>query len=280
MKTIARLIKLLVLVFAYQQGAVADGSITLLERVTINFKPVRAVFVVLPKSQQPLKVPALLLPGSQPGMWFVGARVPASSASIDAFYTALVEGDNGTYLTLPAQHLSEEEIRLASLDSDQLRDKLAEERASIGEWQQKAQEQAQQLARARQDAELIGNYSKVLEISDEIERTKLAITRAEDDAQNLQELVKSVSATSSVPPRNFVNRELQLTKQLVELAEASKRAEGDELQRRAGAETALQENLNMVEATRGDDPEALKRELAALRQERETLEKNTKPVHE
>lgn len=263
--------------FAGLLPSYADEGLTILKRAQLEFNPSSATLIVLPSAGQALRLNAMVFAGPRPGTWFIGAKLPVTSVQPGNLYAFLVEGEGQKYFTVPPFALGAEERALGMLDVDSMRDRLADEREKISSWQQKALEQAQSLARARQDAELIGNFAKVLEISDEIERTKIAITRAEEDAQSLQELVRAVSVSASVQPRNFVNRELQLTKQLVELADASKRAESDEVQRRAGAETTLQENLAMIEATRGDDPEVLRKELAGLKQERELLEKTAHP---
>ena len=133
-------------------------------------------------------------------------------------------------------------------------------------WDIQLEEQGKILQRLRADAEVIGGVGRIIDAQDEKQRLELEITSIDGQILNLNRLVEL--ARSRPVPKNLSRREQQLSSQLVQLAAAAKDAERGEGQRRGEAERTLQQKLTLVEETRNEDIDLLRRELQALQAER------------
>ncbi|NDC39495.1 MAG: hypothetical protein EBZ48_15895 [Proteobacteria bacterium] len=122
----------------------------------------------------------------------------------------------------------------------------------------------------REEAEVVGNFARVVDAKEELAKVQGAISSVEKDIANLDRFLKL--AASYPAPKNYRNREQQLASQLVELTEVARKAEQGEFSRRQAVHGEMQQRLRLLEAARSGDTEGLREQLEILRTERERLE--------
>jgi len=153
---------------------------------------------------------------------------------------------------------------------DNLREHLLKRKQESRSWQTQVDAQDDSLRRLRADADIVADLGRIVEVREETDRVQQSIRGFVQDQANLEEFVRLVR--SGPQPRNFAARERQLTKQIVELADAAKGTETGEFARRSEAEREVQRKLGFVEQSRSLDYDALQRELVQLRKQRRDLE--------
>ncbi|RMG40518.1 MAG: hypothetical protein D6719_10730 [Candidatus Dadabacteria bacterium] len=256
---------------SYGQGA---DFIVLDSVATFSFEPRQSFFIYYFDSGPVRRREALLVKGVSPDtadngeekLFFAGTSVVRPPGAREVTYVLVVSGKYQRYYMTPVQKLGIDSNRLFSGSVSKLQKYIKKQQTVLESWKAQYAVQQNNLERLRRDAEIIGNLGRIVEVQQDIEREQGRLVELEEDINQLKEFIKL--AGSSPPPRNFKRREVQLARDLSELADAAKRAEENEELRREDAVSMLQHKVALIEETRFEDLEALKRELAGLRQRR------------
>lgn len=242
------------------------------QRVTVSFVPEDVFFLVETPSGTVQRMRAAIVPlNADAGKYIVGVKLKEVSNPEKVFYSVLILGKGNQFESIPLTSYASALEGIPQGSSEALEDYLASRKEVLSSYNLQVQSQEASLRRLRQDADVIGNFGRVMETSDEIERLKMDISNADKSAQTMETLIRLASTMPA--PKNAIARETQLTMQLGELAQAAKNAEAAEMSRKAGMEADLRQKLAVVESSRFEDYDALQRQLDELRSQREALEK-------
>jgi hypothetical protein len=249
-----------------ERGVIIDQSRRLL------FRPLDVFFLVrFDDNDQYVRVPAVLFnapeaknqPDGAVALHAAGARiVPPEGVSSVSFHAVFL-GAGGKLEFLPRETIVLDEAGIQANTNDAVREKLLQRKAELGSWRMQSQAQEESLKRLRADAEVIGDFGRILDKKEDLEKTRGDIASVQGDIENLRRFLKLAKGRTA--PINQVGREAQLVGQLSEITQVSSTAEMSEVRRRAGAEAELQRKLALIEATRSEDLPALTTELARLR---------------
>ncbi len=187
--------------------------------------------------------------------WLVGAKVKVPGDSQEIALSAVLLGENGEVDIAAPELWSPLRDEKGDITKELLQAHLVEQQGVLKSWEVQMDAQKESLRRLRADAEVIADVGKIVDAREELERVSTDILTYEKYIASLKEALKLVKLLPV--PRNFSQRELQLTQQLQELAQAVRQAESGEIDRRAAYEEGLQRKLEIVEETRFDDLETL-----------------------
>lgn len=250
------------------------------QEVTLEFEP-SAAFLLLDIDGITKKVKALVVPpfvrsesGQGESSWLVGSflDIPARR---ELHFSVIVYGAKGEVKSFPPVVWEAEEGVGYRRSSSALRDRLGRRKAFLVDQQKRVRANEANLKRLRADADTIADVARIIEVKEESERANKEIQNIEKDMEKLRRFLKL--SKSDVQPKNFSRREVELTKQLAELAAVAKTTETGEFDRVAATHAAREEELELVESTRFEDIDQLKQELAEVRQEREELQRRLSP---
>jgi hypothetical protein len=152
-----------------------------------------------------------------------------------------------------------------TFDTTELQARVRERRESIKEWEGKVSEQSANLVRLREDADLITNVGRIVSKEDEVEVMRRDSERLRSALVTAQQRVAALQQKVFIP--NEQGRFAQLTSELSTLASAVKKSEEQAEQRFSSASSELQEKLALIESTKNDRIDLLKKELEELRKE-------------
>lgn len=152
-----------------------------------------------------------------------------------------------------------------AFNTTELQARVREKRDSIKEWEGKVSEQSANLLRLREDADLIANVGRIVSKEDEVEEIRRDIERFRAALVTARQRVAALQQKVFIP--NEQGRFAQLTSELSTLASAVKKSEEQAEQRFASASSELQEKLALIESTKNDRIDLLKKELEEVRKE-------------
>lgn len=205
--------------------------------------------------------------------WFVGTKVKLPADVNDLTLSVIMLGGTGEVLVAAPTAWQAPRDEKGALTPELLRAHLVEQEGVLKSWDVQIDAQKDSLRRLRADAEVIADVGKILDVREEIERSNIEIAAIDRDMLTLKTALQEVKKLPS--PRNFSQREVQLTQQLAELAAVAKEAETNEFQRRTETEGDLQRKLEIIETTRFDDLESLERMYERLQERIKRLEAPT-----
>ena len=246
------------------QDAANSDVVVLSQSFEVNFAPEEAYFLIESETVNK-KLRALLIPpfskdeqDRKQDRWWMGAalKIPKENTPFD--YSILLKGKADEVLVLSGFSAGVADDYLNAMPK--LLKEVENKKAVLKSWEVQVQAQADNLRRLRADAEVVANVGRIIELLEEIEATKYEIENLDKDIAVLQESFKQVKNQTS--PKNFTRRELELTKQISELAQVVKSAESGESGRTVSTQSELQRKLALVESTRFDNEEQLRAELA------------------
>jgi len=256
--------------------AMAARTIVISRSATLDFMPERITCIVAYDNGEPFKVSGFSLRPPERGLFspdepqYFGARlsIPANVRTIESAFILFSKTERFAFLSPETKPVSE----LTSIGSsvEELKIRLQERQEQLKSWKMQAKVQGESLERLRSDAEVIGNLGRLTIGVEERDRTLAAITNIKGDIDNLRHFLKL--ANSAPVPSNFKRRENILTKQLAELANSATMAEKEERQRKSHSEGKLRRELALIEDTRTDNIDQLRRDLEQLRSRRKALE--------
>ena len=223
------------------------GLIVLEHTISLPFDPVEVVFLV-ERSEAAAEVGSLerirgvalpvnsSLSESQqdPQLhlkdWLLGAPFKPERSATAVHYSILIAGNANRYEFVPSITLkladlppwwaSTAQVNVVGLPTDQLRAQLLLRKEQIKEELKQRKAVTSKLEQIRMDAEVIGNFAKILEIRNERNRIDAEADASEAYALSLKKSLER--AKSPVMPSNFPRRELQLTQQIAELVRVTK----------------------------------------------------------
>jgi hypothetical protein len=133
-----------------------------------------------------------------------------------------------------------------------------------------------EMTRLRGEAEAIGNFGRIIDAQEELDRVEGELSQLADQTVSVQQFLQKAQifgATGAQPVR-----EQQLTREIATIAEATQRAERGEFMRRASSEREARRMMEALEIARSDEGRQpdyaanLKAELSRLIAVREKLE--------
>jgi len=246
----------------------------------LEFEPHEAFFLVDFGGRDVRKFPATIMPvvttlGSEDEElarepWAFGALTIVPAGKRSALYSLVVSGEGGQLFFQPPvrKNLIQEKViedshpeleRLKIQGMEELRSLSVERRGREAELQ-----------RLEKDAAVIGSFSQVIELREELSTLKNKLENARKDILNLETFLKIIDAEATPP--GFQRRENDLSRQLRELASAAREAENNEVYRKE----ARQENRHERQQVASQlDADSLQIELGNLRRQRIQLERAT-----
>lgn len=238
-------------------------------RTSDSLKVVRALYVPIEEKSDVRLIRSDGARSLQP--WLIGCPAPAHIEA-DSQVSVVIERANGATVSrsVAADALvSTERLLDSEEDARQYLNKQKEISTSFA-VQIKAQEA--ELRRLRGNADRGGQHGAIAELEQKERDGLVRLSEAEQNLSNLQESVKEIRAAP--PPPNAAAMEVEITKQLGELAQAARGAESSEQQRAAQGNSHLQNTMRVIEDTRFDDVEKIRAELVKMRRRRQELEES------
>lgn len=238
-------------------------------RTSDSLEVVRALYVPIEEKSDARLVRSDGARSLQP--WLIGCPAPAHIEA-DSQVSVVIERANGATVSrsVAADALvSTERLLDSEEDARQFLIKQKEISTSFA-VQIKAQEA--ELRRLRGDADRVGQHGAIAELEQKERDGLVRLSEAQQNLRNLQESVKVIRAAP--PPPNAAMMEVEITKQLAELAQAARGAESSEQQRAAQGNSHLQDTMRVIEDTRFDDVEKIRAELVKMRRRRQELEES------
>lgn len=239
-------------------------------RVDLGFNPEEIVFLVRDSAGNLRKVRAVAIsannlerhPGeASRGEWLLGTKLhvaPSESLS----FAALVRGPENQFRLFAADKQDGREAEIRRLGTSELRQLVEDRRVFLANWELQVRSQDEQLRRLRDDADSIANVGRIVDVLEEIESAKQESASIQQHIESMRVFLRQGKLQKA--PKSFAVRELELTKQLAELAAVGK-GSGAGSKDKASPGADVQRKLSLVEETRFDDEEKLRDELSRLR---------------
>ena len=159
----------------------------------------------------------------------------------------------------------------SQLDSEQKASRqLQKQREVLASYQVQVNTQERALVRLRNDADLIGAQHGFAEIESRFKASSSELTAIDREINNIGVSIEQIKAQPAAV--NGAAREIEITKQLAELAQAARMAEQTQQQQVVSADSALTESMRLIEETRFDQPDQIRSELVKVRRRRQELE--------
>lgn len=257
----------------------ASDELIINRTVSLNFKPVAVFFFTNTDTESAACGRGVIVPAfgsdsvlSETKKFLAGTKVKIAKTVKNIHYSLLIVGKERRFYFEPDLI---QDLSLASLNystTDSLRERLLQRKEVLNSWQIQIKAQDASLERLREDANVIGNLDRIVDVKEDLDKANRDSSNLDRDLENLRNFIKL--ARSRPIPKNYVTREGQLTRQLSLLAEESKKAESQEFSRKSRAEGDLQRKLSLIEETRLDDYDELQWQLVKVRRQRMQLEKD------
>lgn len=270
-------------VWAQEKVTQRPRTVILNREVELEFTPETGFFIAQFDSGPFVRVPAILVPAfknstsdhqeSHSNQWLVGGVVAVPEEAIVLHSYGVVLGREKQVATLA---LAAQEVLTLPFNGDseeQLRAHLMGRKSMVSSLKLQMAEQESTLRRLREDAEVVGNFARIVDAREELAKVEASIRSVEKDISNLERFLRL--ANTYPTPKNYRNREQQLASQLIELTEAARKAEQGEFSRRQAAQGDMEHRLQLLEASRTGDLAGLQEQLSILRAERERLERGS-----
>lgn len=206
------------------------------EKVELQFRPERAIFVVLDPagdrntgfmaSWNGSIVEADSAHGEQSqydSEWIIVGAGPVPDEVRRLRYNLIVSGRANQYQIEPGKTVELSQDNLFLSDIDPLIKRIAHLNGEILTQGEKARQLDARLSELRANAEVIGNFEEIRELRRQREAAEREIAAVGNYNQSLRGLIDSIKFAAT--PTSFARRESELTKQLAELAQASQDAE-------------------------------------------------------
>lgn len=258
----------------------AEGANRLLlvdAELLVEFRPEQA-FVIFEQNMQVKTQPATLIPpivnypDSMPegsARWLVGALV--SHAGDQPFlYGFIVKGSNGEAAST-ALRLRDIGTRIDSFETaEALKSYISGEREILERDVNLQNVQEGELKRLQMDVDTIADIGRIVEVREDFMSKEGHLKRLDKDMANLNLALNQVAAYSQ--PRNFMKREAELNRQILELNMAAKRAEESARRQDKTKELTPQEKQEIVDSVKDLNEQALVQRLAVLKKYAAQLE--------
>jgi len=264
------------------EKSIENGSLsfTLNRAVDINFVPHKVLFFVnFDRSGEPLRLEGAITPVlngqgvfAEKRRWVAGVSLRPPAKRRKVLCSLLILGEEKQIYFEPELEIDLTPGMSEVLSTDGLRTRLLQKKDTLASWQLQISAQQESLQRLREDASVIGNLGRIIELREEVERVKANADNLERDLGHMREFIK-IARTRPLP-KNYSLREGDLVRQIAELADAAKGAESQEYQRKTHVEGELQRKLSIIEQTRNDDYDELQGELVRVRRQRMQVEKD------
>ena len=148
------------------------------------------------------------------------------------------------------------------------REQLQKQRQVLVSYQVQVKTQEQILKRLRNDADLIGAQQGFNQIEAKFRTSSEDLSALEREIRNLELSTEQIKSQPAAV--NGAAREIEITKQLAELAQAARAAEQSQ-QQTTNTDSALAESMSLIEETRFDQPDQIRAELVKMRRRRQEL---------
>lgn len=267
-------------VFSFSPTHLAAEDLALLtRRVQLGYDTL-AVTAIGKADESSSSFPALAVPlvettvasSAAERQWLIGTIVPARWLTDQNEVLLVVESARGEWTLFGIPRGDADLVPVTNAQMSILREHLLKRKEIAASFQLQMRAQTETLRRLRADADLIGDLGKVAIVREEAEHARERLVGLDRDIVNLKSAIQRVRVMAA--PENLSRREVELTQQIADLAQAARQAESGESARRAQGEGALRTSMELIEQTRFDDPAALQSELVRLRRRRQELEES------
>lgn len=201
--------------------------------------------------------------------WLVGCPAPPDGEKISQT-SAIIERAIGP----SAVRIAADDFLISErvLDGeDEARQHLVKQREILASYGVQIKAQEVELNKLRAKADTMGQQGSIGELEKRVADNERSLEAALRDKLNLETSLKSVRVGAA--PANAGAVEVEITKQLAELAQAARVAEASESQRSSAGVNPIGEKMQLIEQTRFDDIDKIRDELVRMRNRRQKLEK-------
>lgn len=242
----------------------------------LSFVPDSASVIVLTENTFARK-PAFIVPpvisdeepASTAGKWLFGARVPQPEKGSPR-YGLVVFGRGGEVAYAPLGGRATNDPVDSFQDTESLHSYIEQRKDRLNAAMSVEAEQEGELKRLRSDVDLIADIGRIVEVREESLTTEQNLSRLDKDTKDLERSLQQVS--SYPPPRNFLRREAELSKQVIELGAAAKQAEDKAKKTEAEQPETPAQKRELIESVKDENEQALVQKLGTLRRYRTELE--------
>lgn len=209
-------------------------------------------------------------PEEEDGPWLISARVPPRLATeAETRYGIILVGEGNNFAFIPPETWRADGEGNFEGSLDRLRVAVTEKVDLLERLEAQSRTQSETLRRLRADAETIAGIGRIVDLKEDLDRTKREVADTENDIETLK---RSVQLAKTRPqPRNMDNMEVDLTTQIGELIAVSRQGKGRAPSRSKTAQE-LERRAAIVQSTRDVKLEDLKAELKKLQAKRLRME--------
>lgn len=137
-------------------------------------------------------------------------------------------------------------------------------------------EQAPRLDQLQTEADIIANVGHIVDAEDKLGAVSEDVTRLK---RSLSVMEERLEVLRSLPkPTSYSLREAELSSFLTTFSKTSNDRHAGALKKLADAESAMDDKVALIEATKSDHVDLLLKELVSLRKEREALQRSREVV--
>ncbi len=244
--------------------------------LALSFVPQSASVIVLSGDSFALK-PAFIVPPvmseEEPpagaGKWIFGTRISQPEKG-NLRYGLIVFGRGGEVAYAPLQGREARDPVDSFQDAEAMRSYIEQRKNRLNAAMSLEAEQESKLRSLRSDVDLIADIGRIVEVREESLTTEQNLSRLDKDTTDLERSLQQVS--SYPPPRNFLRRESELSRQVIELGAAAKQAEDRARKAEAGQTETPAQKRELIESVKDENEQALVQKFGTLRRYRMELE--------
>lgn len=246
-----------------------DAVVTLAQPVQLVGEPRQAAVLVTQGEKVVGVVPARAVRGEGSSTVTVVGRLqlPLEGGPYKALFVAYGKtGEIGAAKRDIADLRTEPSVLL---DSEELKRRLAEQRAEFRKREEVAGAQRSKLRQVQEEVNNIANVSRIVDAEDELQVLKAEEERANASLKLARDRLQALKGRATPP--NYKKREAELAAYLTVLATELKLSETHGGLSDASKE--LEEKRELIESTKDEHMDLLKDELVRLRRQREAAER-------
>ena len=264
----ASLLAVLVICAGARISRAEDVAVTMAESVSLAGEPAQARVLVTHNEKVVGIIPARAARNEGTSLVTVVGRLklPLEGGPYKALF--VVYGKTGE---LGAAERLVSDLRtepLVLLDSEDLKRRLAEQRAELRKREESVGAQRSKLRQVQEEVNNIANISRIVDADDELQALQSEEARVNDSLKIARERLQALKGLPTPP--NYKRREAELAAYLTTLATELKVSENNGALSDASKE--LEEKRELIASTKDEHIDLLKDELARLRRRREAAE--------
>ncbi len=239
-------------------------------KTPLEFIPEKAFINIEYADHSVIQYQALIIPPAKKAdsefsknEWLIGTMIKTNQSNPAVNFSIFLKGKLQENKFIPAMSIENSGNSTFLNSVDLIQQQILIKKQILESLQVQYNTQSGNLKRLRADAEVIANLGRIVEVVDEIEIIKSEIENLDKDLELLRSTFQAVKGMSQ--PKNYLRRELELTKQSDDLLKLVKTTESSEESRKNLSQEEVQAKLALIEETRYEDEDKLKNELIRLK---------------